>query len=170
MEDEVLAVTSYDFSVFLHVSAVMIGFGATWAEAVMFPVAAKMSPRHLPYVHRLQLVINKFLAAPAILIVAGTGIYQVSEGNWDYGDLWVSGTIAILVVVAAILLAYFIPTDRKLLPMIEKEIADLGGGEIQLSQLSAAYIRKGKLEGAIGTLMGVLLIVAIYFMTTKPGL
>jgi hypothetical protein len=170
MEDEVLAVTIYDFSVFLHVSAVMIGFGATWAEAVMFPVAAKMSPRHLPYVHRLQLVINKLLAAPAILIVAGTGIYQVSEGNWDYGDLWVSGTIAILVVVAAILLAYFIPTDRKLLPIIEKEIADLGGGEIQLSQLSAEYIRKGKLEGAIGTLMGVLLIVAIYFMTTKPGL
>ena len=170
MEDEVLAVTTYDFSVFLHVSAVMIGFGATWAEAVMFPVAAKMSPRHLPYVHRLQLVINKFLAAPAILIVASTGIYQASEGSWDYGDLWVSGTIAILVVVAAILLAYFIPPDRKLLPMIEKEIADLGGGEIQLSQLSAEYIRKGKLEGAIGSLMGVLLIVAIYFMTTKPGL
>jgi hypothetical protein len=88
----------------------------------------------------------------------------------DYGDLWVSGTIAILAVVAVILIAFFIPTDRKLLPMIEREIADRGGGEIQLSQLSAAYIRKGKLEGALGTLMGILLIVAVYFMTTKPGL
>jgi hypothetical protein len=54
--------------------------------------------------------------------------------------------------------------------MIEKEIADLGRGEVQLSQLSAEYIRKGKLEGAIGTLMGVLLIVAVYLMATKPGL
>jgi Predicted integral membrane protein (DUF2269) len=170
MDDQVLALTTYNFSVFLHVTAVMIGFGATWAEAVTFPVAAKMSPRHLPYVHRLQLVINQFLAAPAILIVAATGIYQASEGNWDYGDLWVSGTIAILVVVALILVAYFIPTDRKLLPMIEKEIADLGDGEIKLSQLSAEYIRKGRLEGGIGTLMGILLIVAVYFMTTKPGL
>lgn len=53
--------------------------------------------------------------------------------------------------------------------MIEKEIADLGGGEIQLSQLSDEYVCQGKLEGAVGTLMGILLIVAVYFMTTKPG-
>ena len=170
MRDQVLAVTSYNLSVFLHVSAVLIGFGATWAEAVMFPVASKMSPRHLPYVHRLQLAINRFLAAPAILIVAGTGIYQVSEGNWNPGDLWVSGTIGILAAVALILVAFFIPMDRKLLPMVEREIADLGGGEIQLSQLSAEYIRKGKLEGGIGALMGVLLLVAVFLMTTKPGL
>jgi len=166
----VLAVTNYDLSVFLHVSAVVIGFGATFAEAVMFPVAARTSPRHLPYVHRLQLVINQFFATPAILIVAGTGVYQVSEGNWDYGDLWVSGTIAILAVVALINVAFFIPTDRKLLPMIEREIANLGGGEIQLSQLSDEYRRWGKLEGALGSLTGILLVVAIYFMTTKPGL
>jgi len=166
----VLGVTNYDFSVFLHVSAVVIGFGATFAEAVMFPVAARTSPRHLPYVHRLQLVINQFFATPAILIVAGTGVYQVSEGNWDYGDLWVSGTIAILAVVALINVAFFIPTDRKLLPMIQREIADLGGGEIELSQLSDEYRRWGKLEGALGTVTGILLVVAIYFMTTKPGL
>ena len=170
MRDQVLAVTSYNLSVFLHVSAVLIGFGATWAEAVMFPVASKMSPRHLPYVHRLQLAINRFLAAPAILIVAGTGVYQVSEGNWSLGDLWVSGTIGILAAVALILMAFFIPMDRKLLPMVEQEIADLGDGEIQLSQLSGEYIRKGKLEGGIGALMGVLLLVAVFLMTTKPGL
>jgi Predicted integral membrane protein (DUF2269) len=165
-----LAITSYDFSLFVHVTAVVVGFGATFAEAVMFPVAARMSPRHLPYVHRLQLVINQFFATPAILIVAATGVYQVIEGDWDWGDLWVSGGITILVVVALINVAFFIPTDRKLLPMIEKEIADLGSGDVQLSQLSDGYIRKGKLEGALGAVTGILLIVAIYFMTTKPGL
>ena len=54
-----LALTSYDFSLFLHITAVMVGFGATFAESIMFPVAMKMSPRHLPYVHRLQLAINQ---------------------------------------------------------------------------------------------------------------
>jgi predicted integral membrane protein DUF2269 len=162
--------TSYNLSVFVHVSAVMIGFGAIWAEAVMFPVASRMSPRHLPYVHRLQLAINRLLAAPAILIVAGTGLYQVSEGNWSFGDFWVSGTIGILIAVALILIAFFIPMDRRLLPMVEKEIADLGGGKIELSQLSGEYIRMGKLEGAIGALLGILLLVAVFLMTTKPGL
>jgi hypothetical protein len=115
-------------------------------------------------------VINQFFALPAILIVAATGVYQVSEGNWDYGDLWVSGTITILAVIALINVAFFIPTDRKLLPMIEREIADLGSGEIQLSQLSEEYQRRGKLEGLLGAFTGILLVVAIYFMTTKPGL
>ena len=60
-----LAVTSYDFSVFLHVTAVVVGFGATFAESVMFPVAMRMSPRNLPYMHKLQLTINQYFANPA---------------------------------------------------------------------------------------------------------
>ena len=107
-----LAVTNHELSVFIHITAVMVGFGATFAEAVMFPVAMKMSPRHLPYVHRLQLTLNQFFAVPALIIVTGTGIYQMSELNWDYGDLWVSGTLTIVVIMAIINIAYFIPTDR----------------------------------------------------------
>ena len=165
-----LAVSSYELSVFVHVTAVVVGFGATFAESVMFPVAMKMSPRHLPYVHRLQLTLNQFFAVPALLIVTGTGIYQVIEGNWDWGDLWISGTLTIIVILALLNIAFFIPTDRRLLPMIEREISDAGPGEIQLSQLSAEYQRWGRLEGLIGSLMGILLVVAIYFMVTKPGL
>ena len=165
-----LAITNYDLSVFIHITAVVVGFGSTFAESVMFPVASKMSPRHLPYVHRLQLVLNQFFATPAILIVAGTGIYQMSEGNWDYGDFWVMGAMTALVLIALINLTFFIPTDRKLLPMITREIADLGDREIQLSDLSDEYLRKGKIEGALGAFTGLLVVAAIFLMTTKPGL
>ena len=164
-----VAVTSYDFSVFIHVTAVVVGFGSTFAESVMFPVAMRMSPRHLPYVHRLQLTLNQFFALPALLIVAGSGIYQVSERNWDYGDFWLSGTITILVIIGLINIFFFIPADRKLLPMVEREIADLGSGEIKLSQLSTQYQRRGKMEGILGSFMGILLVLAIFLMTTKPG-
>ena len=47
------AVTFYDVSVWLHVSAVVVGFGATFAESITFPVAMKMDVRHLPYLHKL---------------------------------------------------------------------------------------------------------------------
>ena len=43
-----LAVSSYEVSVFIHITAVVVGFGATFAESVMFPVALKMGPRNLP--------------------------------------------------------------------------------------------------------------------------
>ena len=59
-----LAVTNVEFSIFLHITAVVVGFGATFSESVMFPVAMKMSARNLPYVHRLQLVLNQFFAIP----------------------------------------------------------------------------------------------------------
>jgi hypothetical protein len=165
-----LAVTNYDFSVFLHVTAVVVGFGVTFSESVMFPVAMKMSARNLPYVHRLQLVLNQFFAIPAAIIVAATGIYQVDKGGWDYGDLWLSATITILIVIFLVNIAFFIPTDRKLLPIIQKAIADAGDRELKLSDLPPTYQRLGRAEGVVGSIMGILLVAAIFFMTTKPGL
>jgi uncharacterized membrane protein len=165
-----LAVTNYDFSVFLHLTAVVVGFGSTFSESVMFPVAMKMSARNLPYVHRLQLVLNQFFAIPAVVIVAATGIYQMEEGNWDYGDLWVSATITILLVILLINVFFFLPTDRKLLPIIQRAIADAGDRELGLQDLPPEYQRWGRAEGIVGALMGFLLIAAIFFMTTKPGL
>jgi uncharacterized membrane protein len=162
-----LAVSSYELSVFIHITAVVVGFGATFAEAILFPVAMKMGPRNLPYVHRIQLMINQFFAAPALVIVIATGLYQMAEGNWEYGDFWVSATLAIVVVIGVLLLAYFIPADRRLIPIVEKEIADSGGGEVKLSD---DYQRAARNEGIAGTVTGILLVVAIFLMTTKPGL
>ena len=165
-----LAIENYEYSIFLHVTAVVVGFGSTFSESVMFPVAMKMSARNLPYVHRLQLVLNQFFAIPAALVVAATGIYQMDQLSLDYGDFWVSATITILVVLFLVNIFFFIPTDRKLLPIIEKAVADAGDKELTLSELPPTYQRWGRAEGIVGSLMGVLLIAAIFFMTTKPGL
>ena len=120
-----LAVTGYEFSLFLHITAVMVGFGATFAEAITFPVAMKLNPRHLPYVHRLQLAINQWLTTPAMVIVLATGFYQVADQDelFKFGQFWLDGTLTIVIVIGGLLGAYFIPTDRKLGAMVEREIA-----------------------------------------------
>ena len=161
-----LAVTFYEFSLFLHITAVVVGFGATFAESIMFPVALKMTPRHLPYVHRLQLAINQWFATPALVVVLATGFYQVADGDWNMGDFWISGTIAIVIVIGGLLGAYFIPADRRLGPMVQREIDDAGAGEVTLS---AEYQRQSRMEGVVGAIVGVLLVVAIFLMVTKPG-
>ena len=165
-----LAVTSFDVSLFLHITAVMVGFGATFAEAIMFPVAMRTGVRHLPYVHRLQLAINQWLASPALLIVLATGFYQVSDRDFDLGDFWLSGALTIVIVISALLGGYFIPADRKLGPMVEAEIAAAGDRELTLADLSGEYQRRARMEGIVGTITGVLLVVAVYLMVTKPGL
>jgi uncharacterized membrane protein len=155
-------ITSYTVSVWIHISAALVGFGATFAEAVTFQVAMKLDKRHLPYVHRLQLFINQRLATPGLVIVILTGFYQVSKGDWSFGDAWISGTFAIAIVLGGLLGGYFIPTDRKLGAQVEQELAE--GGE-----LSEGYLAAVRREGAIGGLTGLLIIAAIFLMVIKPG-
>jgi uncharacterized membrane protein len=164
-----IAVTSFDVSLFLHITAVMVGFGATFAEAIMFPVALRTNIRHLPYVHRLQLAINQWLASPALLVVLATGFYQVSDRDFDLGGFWLSATLTIVVVISALLGGYFIPADRKLAPMVEAEIAAAGDRELTLADLSDEYQRRARMEGVVGTITGILLVIAVYLMVTKPG-
>ena len=71
-------VTGYTISLWLHITAVVVGLGATFAEAVTVPLALKMDKRHIPFAHRLGLVINRWFANPALLIVLVTGMYQVA--------------------------------------------------------------------------------------------
>jgi uncharacterized membrane protein len=160
------AITGYNVSLFIHIAAVVIGLGATFAESIMFPVAMKLDPRHLPYVHSLQLAINRYMASPALLVIIITGIYQVSEGNWDFGDFWISATFVIVIVIGAVNGAYFIPTDRKLGPMVGAEVAAAGGGEFTLSD---DYQRRARIEGMVGGLVGALVLLAIFLMVAKPG-
>jgi uncharacterized membrane protein len=155
------SITALSISVWIHVSAALVGFGATFAEAVTFPVAMKLDKRHLPYVHRLQLFINQRLATPALVIILITGFYQVSKGNWSFGDAWISITFVIVIALGGLLGGYFIPTDRKLAVQVEKELA--AGGE-----LSDEYLAAVRREGVFGTITGVLIIAALFLMVTKP--
>jgi uncharacterized membrane protein len=162
-----LAVTGYEFSLFIHITAVVVGFGATFAEAIAFPVAMRLNARHLPYLHRLQLAINQWLTTPALVVVLATGLYQVSDADMDFGDFWLSGSMTIVIVLGGLIGAYFIPADRKLGAMIEREIAAAPSGDFEPS---AEYLKKARTEGIVGTIAGLLIVAAIYLMVTKPGL
>jgi uncharacterized membrane protein len=162
-----LAVTSYEISLWVHISAVVIGLGSTFAESIAFPVAMRLDPRHLPYVHRLQLAINQYLATPALVVILLTGIYQVSDADLEFGDFWISASFAIVVVLGGLLGAYFIPADRRLGPMAQRDIERAGAGQVVLSD---QYQRAAKTEGIVGMVAGLLVVVAIYLMVTKPGL
>jgi uncharacterized membrane protein len=159
-------VSLFEVSLFLHITAVVVGFGATFAESIAFPVAMKLDPRHLPYVHALQLAINRRLATPALLIVLVTGLYQVDEAGYGFGDAWVSASLLIVIVIGGLLGGYFMPTDRRLLTMVQGEVDAAGAGPVTLSE---EYQRQARVEGMVGALTGVLLVVAIFLMVVKPG-
>jgi uncharacterized membrane protein len=152
----------YEFSVFVHVSAVVVGFGATFAEAIMFPVAMKAGVRNLPYMHQLQLAINERMAGPALGLIIITGVYQTIDGDWGFGTFWISATFAIAIVLGGMQGAYFVPTDRKLAVQAQREIDETGN-------VSDDYQRQARRQGMFGALAGVLVLLAIFLMVAKPG-
>jgi uncharacterized membrane protein len=162
-----LGVTNVEISLFIHITAAIVGLGVTFAEGLTYPVAMRLNPRFLPYKHRLQLAINVLLAAPALVVVLATGLYQVDELGYELGDFWLSGSLTIVVVLAVMLLAYFIPEDRRLQRMVEGDIEASGSGEVALSD---RYVRRVRVEAAMGTVADLLVIAAVYLMVTKPGL
>ena len=155
------AVTLYNLSVFVHVTAVVVGLGATFAESLLFPVAMRVGARHLPYLHRVQLAINQRLATPALVVILLTGIYQTIDGDWGFGEFWISATFAIVIAIGALNGAYFIPTDRRLAAMAERES--------ESGRLSDEYQAAARREGMMGALTGILVILAIFLMVVKPG-
>jgi uncharacterized membrane protein len=157
-------ITSYNVSLFLHVTAAVVGFGATFAESLTFPIAMKLHQRHLPYVHRLQRTINTWFAVPGLLVVLATGFYQSDRGDWSLGKPWLSASLAIVALIGVLNLAYFIPQDRRLEAMVSRELA--AGDDVQLS---AEYLRGSRNTGIAGATTGVLLIVVLFLMVTKPG-
>jgi hypothetical protein len=157
-----LAITFYDVSVWLHVSAVVVGFGATFAESLTFPLALKVGKQHLPYVHRLGIAINQRLASPALVLIIITGIYQTAD-RWEFSDFWISATFLIAIILGGMNGAYFIPGEKRLLAQVERELsADTG-------ELSADYQRKARQMGIAGAVAGLLVLLAIFFMVAKPG-
>jgi uncharacterized membrane protein len=162
-----LGVTSFEISLFIHITAAIIGLGVTFAEGLTYPVAMRLNPRFLPFKHRLQLAINVLLALPALVVVLATGLYQVDELGYQLGDFWLSGALAIVLILAVMLLAYFIPEDRRLQAMVERDIEASGSREVALSD---RYVRRVRLEAAMGTVADLLVIAAVYLMVTKPGL
>ena len=152
----------YSISLWLHITAAVVGLGATFALAVGFPLALKLDARYLPFVHHLSLNVNRKLASPALLVLIVTGIYQgVDSDTMD--QPWIGLTFLIALILGGMQGGYFVPTDKKLAAMAEKELA------AGATTLSEDYQRQAQREGGIGTVAGILIIVAVFLMVTKPG-
>ena len=156
------AISLYDLSVWVHVSAVVVGLGTTFVGAVSFPLAMRAGVRHLPYAHELQLVISQRITGPAFALIILTGIYQTIDADWGFGSFWISATFAIVIVLGAMNGVYFTPTDRKLAALATSELEATGN-------VSEDYQRQARREAVIGAIAGLLVIAAVFLMVAKPG-
>ena len=74
------AATFYEVVLAVHIMAVVIAFGVTFAYPIMFAVAAKHGPRSLPLVHRIEYSIERMLDQSGACAGADRGHLSSQQG------------------------------------------------------------------------------------------
>jgi uncharacterized membrane protein len=153
----------YQVVLTIHILAVVVAFGVIFAYPLIDAQIRRAGPAALPGLHRLHLALARSVITPAMVVVLLAGLYLVADGPYAMKDPWVGATFAILVVLFGLAGAVLIPTDRRLAELAERDLAAGGGGP------SADYERELRRAGAFGGLVVLLVVVAIFLMTAKPG-
>jgi uncharacterized membrane protein len=155
------AILLYDVVVFAHVLAVVLAFGVVFTYPLLEAYVRRTSPGDLGVLHRMQIVLTRRLITPAMVVVLAAGLYLALD-RWSLGDGWISATFTILIVLFGLVGAVLTPTEKRLAELAEADRRS-GGGP------SEAYDAQARRHQTFGGLSLLLIVVAIFLMTVKPG-
>jgi uncharacterized membrane protein len=154
--------TAYNVGVFIHVVAVVIGLGATYAYPVVLAWVERFAPESVPATYKALQRCDRLLVTPGLIIILLAGFYVVSEGKIKVSESWVSLGIFTVIVLLGITHAYFAPRWRKGIELAERDLASSSG---ELGDEFKANSRQMALAGMATSL---LVLVTIFFMVVKP--
>jgi hypothetical protein len=162
-----VAVTFYTFALAVHIAAIVIAFGVTFAYPVMYAVGIRSEPRSMPGVHRIQDSVGKFVISPFLGLALLAGIYLASKLH-TWSDFYVQWGLGVIVLLGALGGAYFAPRERRLAELAERDVAasDPAGDSFAFS---AEYKALRKQVFSVNLTANVLVLLTIYFMTAQTG-
>jgi uncharacterized membrane protein len=164
MQPMMLATSGYDVVLAVHIMAVVIAFGWTFTLPIVYAVAAKRDPRSLPVLHRIELLINRFILNPALVVVVGAGIFLASDGH-HWNEFFVQWGLGAVLVIGAIVGSVTIPAGKRAEQLAARDIAASGDRPIELSAEYQAIVRR---LSRVGPLLSLLVLLTILFMAIKP--
>lgn len=155
----------YDLVLFVHITAVVVALGPTFAYPFFQTVVERLSPRSVPAMLRAMHTSSRYLVTPGLLVVVASGIYLTVDG-WDFGQRFVIVGLAIVVVLIVLGATFFDRQEARLIELSERDVAAAAGaGEVELSE---EYWDVSKRFARVGMLASLLILVAVFFMAVKP--
>jgi peptidoglycan/LPS O-acetylase OafA/YrhL len=154
----------YKIALFLHVLAVVIAFGPSAGYGLLFSVTSQY-PRAVPAIITGIQKIDRYLVNPGLVVVLLAGIYMIaaSDGAWDGSEAFITVGFVAIIALFGLQHAFFGPQNRKAKELAER---DLEKGDTLSPEFEALAERLGK----VGGLVGLIVVVTIFFMTYKPFL
>lgn len=159
-----LAASAYEIVVAVHIMAVVIAFGCTFAYPVMFAVATRTDPKTLPTLHRIEYTTERILVNGGLVFVAGAGVFLASDGHL-WSEFFVQWGVGATLVIGGLVGSVMIPAAKRAEALAKRDLEVAGDGEPQMSEEYRAIIRRRKIVGLV--LYG-LVLATIAIMAVKP--
>jgi len=161
------AISFYSFVLFVHIAAVVLGFGVIFAYPVFWEAARRGDERHLPFFHRVQSRLGARLISPALVVILLAGLYLAFDGPYEFSDPWIGATLLILIVLGGIGGGYLAPRERTLAELAQRDVTRSNAeGPLTMSDDYRQLFAKVRVASLA---MCGLVLLAIFLMVTKPG-
>jgi MFS family permease len=162
----VTAVALYDVALAVHIMAVVAAFGLPLAYPLLVPYARRAHPRAMPAIHDIQHRYNNRITAVGTVVILLVGGYLAADAD-AMGEVWVIVPLVILLVIGGVGGGIVVPATRRLAELAQRDLtrADAPGDAVTFSD---EYDREYRRYLNAEILLGVLVLVAIFFMTAKP--
>jgi uncharacterized membrane protein len=152
----------YKFALFLHILAVVLAFGPTFGYALFFSVVPQ-HPRATPAILAGIQKTDRYLVNPGMIVLLLAGIYLLADGPWETSDAFIGVGFLAIFALFGLQHGFFQPKVRQARALAER---DLKVGEVLSDEFTALGDRIGK----VGTLAGLIVVVAVFLMAYKPFL
>lgn len=160
-----VAISGYDVVMAVHIMAVVIAFGWTFALPVVFVVASKRDPRSLPVLHRIEVAVSRFILNPLLVVIVGAGIFLASDGH-HWSEFFVQWGLAAVVVIGGLVGSVLMPASKRAEAAVARDLESWDGeGRFTPGAEYAALTRR---LNVVGSLASGLVLLTILFMTIKP--
>jgi hypothetical protein len=166
----IIAVTFYTFVLAVHIAAVVIAFGVTFAYPVMYAVGIRGEARSMPGMHRIQDAVGKRVISPFLGLALLAGIYLASKLH-TWSDFYVQWGLVVILLLGGLGGAFFAPRERRLGELAERDIAAADAASIGSSEFtfSDEYLALRRLVFRVNAAANVLILLTIFFMTAQTG-
>jgi uncharacterized membrane protein len=162
----------YDLLLFLHILAVVVGFGGVMLNGVYAARAKRAGGREGVAVMETNTFVSDKVAEPFIYAVFVLGILLVLVGDevWEWDQAWINISMLLYIVGIALSHAVMRPAVRRL-NTLTAQLASAGpnpgagGPPPEVAEVEAL----GKRVGLVGMILNLIVVVIIFLMVFKPG-
>ena len=145
---------------FVHILCAILAVGFNAAYGLILGRARRggLDGREMAFALKTVKVMDDRVANPCYVLLGVTGVSMVMLEGYSWSYKWIHASLALLVVVAVLGLAFYTPTLRRQIEILESR----GVEDPEFARLST--------RGAIlGGILGVIVIAIVALMVYKPS-